>query len=41
MMRRAENAVARLKEQMEFLRTSLRVFYAGDFAGSVVSGRLW
>jgi hypothetical protein len=35
MMRRAENVVARLKEQMEFLHTSLCVFYAGDFAESV------
>ena len=35
MMRRAENVVARLKEQMEFLRTSLCGFYAGDFAESV------
>jgi hypothetical protein len=35
MMRRAENVEARLKEQMEFLRTSLRGFYAGDFAESV------
>jgi hypothetical protein len=35
MMRRAESVVARLKEQMEFLRTSLRGFYAGDFAESV------
>jgi len=34
-MRRAENVMARLKEQMEFLRTSLRGFYAGDFAESV------
>lgn len=35
MIRRAENVVARVKEQMEFLRTSLRGFYAGDFAESV------
>src|SRR5260370_27299331 len=34
-MRRVENVVARLKEQMEFLRTSLRGFYAGNFAESV------
>ena len=34
-MRRTENILARLKEQMEFLRTSLRAFYAGDFAESV------
>lgn len=27
--------MARLKEQMEFLHTSLRGFYAGDFAESV------
>jgi hypothetical protein len=34
-VRRTENVLARLKEQMEFLRTSLRAFYAGDFAESV------
>ena len=35
MARSKENIVARLKEQVEFLRTSVRVFYAGDFAESV------
>jgi hypothetical protein len=34
-MRRAENVLARLKEQMGFLHTSLRAFYAGNFAESV------
>ncbi len=34
-VRRTENVLARLKEQMEFLRTSLRAFYAGDFAEGV------
>jgi hypothetical protein len=33
-MRRAENVAARLEQQMEFLRTSLCGFYAGDFAES-------
>jgi len=35
MLRRRENVVARLKEQMQFLRTSLRAFYGGEFAESV------
>lgn len=35
MARSKENILARLKEQMEFLRASLRAFYAGDFAESV------
>jgi hypothetical protein len=35
MARPKENILARLKEQMEFLRTSLRAFYAGNFAESV------
>jgi hypothetical protein len=34
-MRHAENVLARLKEQMGFLHTSLRAFYAGNFAESV------
>jgi hypothetical protein len=34
-VRPKENIIARLREQMEFLRTSLRGFYAGDFAESV------
>jgi hypothetical protein len=35
MARPKENALARLKEQMDFLRTSLRAFYDGNFAESV------
>ncbi len=35
MTRPKENVLARLKEQMEFLRTSLQGFYAGNFAESV------
>jgi hypothetical protein len=35
MTRPKENILARLKEQMEFLRISLRTFYAGNFAESV------
>jgi len=34
-VRPKENVLAKLREQMEFLRTSLRAFYAGDFAESV------
>jgi hypothetical protein len=34
MARSKENILARLKEQMEFLRASLRAFYAGNFAES-------
>src|SRR5260370_7072094 len=30
-----ENVLAKLKEQMQFLRTSLRPFYEGEFAESV------
>jgi len=35
MPRPKENVLARLKEQMQFLRTSLGAFYEGDFAESV------
>ena len=35
MARDKENILARLKEQMEFLRTSLLAFYEGNFAESV------
>lgn len=35
MVRPKEKVLAKLREQMEFLRTSLRAFYAGDFAESV------
>jgi len=35
MARSKENILARLKEQMDFLRASLRGFYGGDFAESV------
>src|SRR5579859_8082107 len=35
MARPKENVLAKLREQMEFLRTSLRAFYAGGFAESV------
>jgi len=35
MPRPKENVLARLKEQMDFLRTSLRAFYDGNFAESV------
>ena len=35
MARRKENVLARLREQMEFLRTSLSGFYGGNFAESV------
>jgi hypothetical protein len=35
MVRPKEMVLAKLKEQMEFLRTSLRAFYTGDFAESV------
>ncbi len=34
MARSKENILARLKEQIEFLRASLRAFYAGNFAES-------
>ena len=34
-MRPKENVLAKLREQMDFLRTSLGAFYAGDFAESV------
>ena len=35
MVRPKEKVLAKLREQMEFLRTSLHAFYAGDFAESV------
>ena len=35
MPRPKENILAKLKEQMDFLRTSLRAFYDGNFAESV------
>ncbi len=35
MPRPKENVLAKLKEQMQFLRTSLRTFYEGEFAESV------
>jgi hypothetical protein len=35
MMRSKENVLAKLREQMDFLRTSLHAFYAGNFAESV------
>jgi hypothetical protein len=38
LVRPKENVLAKLREQMEFLRTSLRAFYAGDFAESARIG---
>ncbi len=35
MARPKENVLAKLKEQMQFLRTSLCTFYEGQFAESV------
>ena len=35
MARAKENVLARLKEQMDFLRSSLRAFYEGNFAESL------
>src|SRR6266851_9097555 len=35
MARRREVVLAKLREQMQFLRTSLRAFYEGEFAESV------
>src|SRR5712692_5089695 len=35
MVRLKESILSRLREQMEFLRTSLRAFYTGNFAESV------
>ena len=35
MVRPKENVLAKLREQMEFLRSSLRGFYAGEFSESV------